>query len=90
MRPVCQSENSILSDSESKCYLVDKNTNKVKKRQKWESNLCQDKQDWSTARYVTRLRMLQVGAGRRKCMDASEIHKFSTIAVKEFTHFVQF
>ena len=30
------------------------------------------------ARYVTRLRMLQVGAGRRKCMDASEIHKFST------------
>ena len=28
--------------------------------------------------YVTRLRMLQVGAGRRKCMDASEIHKFST------------
>ena len=48
MRPVCQSENSILSDSESKCYLVDKNTNKVKKRQKWESNLCQDKQDWST------------------------------------------
>ena len=48
MRPVCQSENSILSDSESKCYLVDKNTNKVKKRQKWGSNLCQDKQDWST------------------------------------------
>ena len=31
-----------------------------------------------TARYVTRLRMLQDGAGRRKCMDASEIHKFST------------
>ena len=31
------------------------------------------------ARYVTRLRMLQVGAGRRKCMDASEIHKFSTM-----------
>ena len=33
---------------------------------------------WPTARYVTRLRMLQDGAGRRKCMDASEIHKFST------------
>ena len=31
-----------------------------------------------SARYVTRLRMLQDGAGRRKCMDASEIHKFST------------
>ena len=28
--------------------------------------------------YVTRLRMLQVGAGRRKCKEASEIHKFST------------
>ena len=31
-----------------------------------------------SALYVTRLRMLQVGAGRRKCKEASEIHKFST------------
>ena len=31
------------------------------------------------ALYVTRLRMLQVGAGRRKCKEASEIHKFSTV-----------
>ena len=41
-----------------------------------------------TAMYVTRLRMLQVGAGRRKCKEASEIHKFSTkilIGIKEKT-----